>query len=51
MVAHAYNPSTWEAEVGGSQIGGSLGYIVRCCLKKKKKKKVGRILSKISRLL
>ena len=22
MVAHAYNPSTWEAETGGSQVEG-----------------------------
>ena len=22
MVAHAYNPSTWEAETGGSQVRG-----------------------------
>jgi hypothetical protein len=37
MMVHAYNPSTWEAEVGGGEFKASLGYIVRSCLKKKKK--------------
>jgi hypothetical protein len=31
------NPSTWEAETGGSGIQASLGYIARHCLKEKKK--------------
>jgi hypothetical protein len=33
VVAHAYNPSTWEVEVGAHV---SLGYIARPCLKYKK---------------
>jgi hypothetical protein len=24
VVVHAYNPSTWEVEAGGSQVGGLL---------------------------
>jgi hypothetical protein len=34
--AHAYNPSTWEAETEAR-----LGFIGMLCLKKKKKKCVG----------
>ena len=29
VVAHAYNPSTWEAETGGSRFATSLSYLVR----------------------
>ena len=29
MVAHACNPSTWEAETGGYGFAASLSYIVR----------------------
>jgi hypothetical protein len=36
MVMHAYNPSTPEAEAGGSRLGGHHGiYIARTCLKNK----------------
>ena len=28
MVAHAYNPSTWEVEAGGSGVKIILGYTV-----------------------
>jgi hypothetical protein len=45
-VVHAYNPSTGDPEVGGSQVLGqlvlhskfktSLSYMVKCCLKKRK---------------
>ena len=49
VVAHAYNPSTWEAEAGGccefetslgykSEPKASLRYIARPCLKKTKNK-------------
>jgi hypothetical protein len=44
MLVHANNPSTWEAEAGGSQVQGqprlhsdlkaSLCFIVGLCLKK-----------------
>jgi hypothetical protein len=47
VVAHAFNPSTWEAEAGGflgqpdlqSEFQDSQGYTEKPCLKKKKKKK------------
>jgi hypothetical protein len=39
MVVHVYNLSTWETGAVGSQIGASLGYIVRLCLKTKPKPK------------
>ena len=29
MVVHACNPSTWEAETGGSEFTASLSYLVR----------------------
>ena len=29
VVAHACNPSTWEAETGGSMFVASLSYLVR----------------------
>ena len=29
VVAHACNPSTWEAETGGSGFAASLSYLVR----------------------
>jgi hypothetical protein len=35
-VVCAYNPSTWEADAGGLQVQGQLGYIVKPCLKKRK---------------
>jgi hypothetical protein len=35
MVLHACNPSTWEAEAGGSQAQASLDYLARPCIKKK----------------
>ena len=45
MVAHACNPSTWEAETGGSQVRGqpqllseALRNLVRPCFKIKNKK-------------
>ena len=45
VVAHACNPSTWEAETGGSQVGGqpqlpseALRNLVRPCFKIKNKK-------------
>jgi hypothetical protein len=34
VVVHACNPSTWEAEAGGSQVQACLGYIVRPYLNK-----------------
>jgi hypothetical protein len=36
MVVHGCNPSTREAEVGGSQMEASLRYTARPFLKKKK---------------
>jgi hypothetical protein len=39
MVAHAFNPSTQEAEAGGFEFQDSQGYTEKPCLKKKKKKK------------
>jgi hypothetical protein len=35
MAAHVCNPSPQEAEVGGSQVEASLGYIERLSPKKK----------------
>jgi hypothetical protein len=35
-VAHAFNPSTWEAEAGGSEFKASRGYTEKSCLKKPK---------------
>jgi hypothetical protein len=35
----ACNPSTWEAEPGGSGVGDQLGYIVGPCLNFKKVKR------------
>jgi hypothetical protein len=37
VVAHAFNPSTWEAEAGGSEFGAGLVY--RETLSRKTKKK------------
>ena len=44
MMAHACNPSTWEAEIGGSQVQGqpqqcseALSNLVRPCFKTKNK--------------
>jgi hypothetical protein len=34
LVMFVCNPSTLEAEAGGSQVPASLGYIVRHCLNK-----------------
>jgi hypothetical protein len=42
MVAHAFNPSTWEAEAGGflqSEFQDSQSYTEKPCLEKPKKKK------------
>jgi hypothetical protein len=49
VAAHAFNPSTWEAEVGGflsrgqpglqSEFQDSHGYTEKPCLEKPKKKK------------
>jgi hypothetical protein len=44
VVAHAFNPSTQEAEAGGflslqSEFQDSQGYTVKPCLEKPKKKK------------
>jgi hypothetical protein len=47
VVAHAFNPSTWEAEAGGfrgqpglqSELQDSQGYTEKPCLEKPKKKK------------
>jgi hypothetical protein len=50
VVAHAFNPSTWEAEAGGflssrpasglqSEFQDSQGYTEKPCLEKPKKKK------------
>ena len=36
MVAHACNPSIWEAETGGSEFVASLSYLVRPCFKIKR---------------
>jgi hypothetical protein len=36
MVVHIYNPTIWEAEVGGGGDLASLDYIVKPRLKKKK---------------
>jgi hypothetical protein len=42
VVAHAFNPSTWEAEAGGpglqSEFQDSQGYTEKPCLEKPKKK-------------
>jgi hypothetical protein len=38
VVAHAFNPSTWEAEAGGSEFEDSQGYTEKPCLKKAKPK-------------
>jgi hypothetical protein len=53
VVAHVFNPSTWEAESGGflssrppglqSEFQDSQGYTDKPCLKKTKKKKKSRI--------
>jgi hypothetical protein len=46
VVAHAFNPSTWEAEAGRGQPGlqiecqDSQGYTEKPCLKKKVTKKI-----------
>ena len=37
MVAHACNPSIWEAETGGLRFTDSLSYLVRPCFKTKNK--------------
>jgi hypothetical protein len=52
MVVHVCNPSSWEAEAGGLKVQGqlwlhgefkgSLGYIMRCYLKKTKKEGKGK---------
>jgi hypothetical protein len=34
VVEHASNSSTWKAEVGGSRLQASLGFIMRTCIKK-----------------
>jgi hypothetical protein len=44
VVAHAFNPSTWEAEADGflslqSEFQDSQGYTEKPCLEKPKKKK------------
>jgi hypothetical protein len=46
VVAHAFNPSTWEAEAGeflrpawSTEFQDSQGYTEKPCLEKKKKKK------------
>ena len=48
VLAHAFNPSTWEAETGGflssrpawfTEFQDSQGYTEKLCLEKKKKKK------------
>jgi hypothetical protein len=39
MVVHAYNPSIWEAEAGGSQDLSQPSYIGGLCLKKKMRQK------------
>jgi hypothetical protein len=31
VLAHACDPSTWEAEAGGSSVEASLGYTARLC--------------------
>jgi hypothetical protein len=41
MVVHACNPSTWEAEIEGSQVRGQTGLHDEIILKKRKKKKEG----------
>ena len=48
MVVHACNPSTWEAEIGGSQVRGqpqklseALPNLVRPCFKINNKKGLG----------
>jgi hypothetical protein len=50
VVAHAFNPSTWETEAGGflssSEFQDSQGYTEKPCLEKPKKKKIVLILSK-----
>jgi hypothetical protein len=33
VLAHAFNPSTWEAEAGRSEFQVSLGYTKKPCLK------------------
>lgn len=43
MVAHAYNPSTVEIEAG---VGGSLGYLMRLCIKRKELEKKRKIKKK-----
>jgi hypothetical protein len=39
MVLHICNPSSWEAKAGGLDVGGSLDYVARPCLKKTQKQK------------
>jgi hypothetical protein len=36
MVAHAYNPSTWESEAGGWKVQGQPGLQSETLFKKKK---------------
>jgi hypothetical protein len=39
MVVHAFNPSTWEAEAGGSRVPGQPELYSKTLSQKKKKKK------------
>jgi hypothetical protein len=54
MVAHAFNPSTWEAEAGGplssrpawsAEFQDSQGYTEKPCLRKKQKQNPRRMKS------
>jgi hypothetical protein len=39
VVEHTSNSSTWEADVGGSRLQASLGFIMRTCTKKRQHNK------------
>ena len=44
VVAHTCNPSTWEAETGGSQAGGQPGQLSETLTQNKKTKRAGGII-------
>jgi hypothetical protein len=39
VVEHTANSSTWEADVGGSRLQSSLGFIMRTCTQKRQHKR------------
>jgi hypothetical protein len=50
-VVRACNPCTWEAETGGMQVQGYLGYWVRLCFKKEKINKNKKLKKKKDNLI